>query len=123
MGDAATTQYGALRAKLGHPEPWSINFVEIGNEDWLAGAPASWTSYRRYRFKAFLDAIVAKYPNMTVISSGSVFDNFTIPQPGAGDYHIYAEPDTFVSRFGFLDHLTTKDQTLIGMLSRPLDEI
>ncbi|KAE8354190.1 hypothetical protein BDV28DRAFT_147356 [Aspergillus coremiiformis] len=27
------TEYGALRATLGHPEPWTINYVEVGNED------------------------------------------------------------------------------------------
>lgn len=32
---AANTTYGALRAKYGHPEPWSLNYVEIGNEDFL----------------------------------------------------------------------------------------
>jgi alpha-N-arabinofuranosidase len=29
MGDV-TTEYGALRASLGHPKPWKINYVEVG---------------------------------------------------------------------------------------------
>ncbi len=32
MGDTSTT-YGALRASHGYPEPWTVNYVEIGNED------------------------------------------------------------------------------------------
>jgi alpha-N-arabinofuranosidase len=28
MGDV-TTKYGALRASLGHPRPWKINYVEV----------------------------------------------------------------------------------------------
>lgn len=34
LGDAST-KYGALRVSHGHPEPWKVNYVEIGNEDML----------------------------------------------------------------------------------------
>lgn len=39
MGDVSTT-YGAMRAAHGHPAPFNIKFVEIGNEDWFS------TTYR-----------------------------------------------------------------------------
>lgn len=42
----ANSTWGARRAELGHPEPFELNYVEIGNEDWLAGYPESWDSYR-----------------------------------------------------------------------------
>ena len=29
------TKWGALRAKHGHPEPFPLHYVEIGNEDWF----------------------------------------------------------------------------------------
>ncbi|KAJ9139520.1 GH51 arabinofuranosidase [Coniochaeta hoffmannii] len=113
-GDAATTKWGAVRASVGHPEPWIVKYVEIGNEDWLAGAPAAYDAYKQYRLPMFIDAITAKYPDIQVISSSSVFDNITIPEPAAGDYHSYVEPDTFVNAFGMFDQLTAGNKTLIG---------
>jgi alpha-L-arabinofuranosidase len=31
----STSTYGSLRASLGYPDPFTINYVEIGNEDFL----------------------------------------------------------------------------------------
>ena len=105
-----------MRASLGFPKPWSVKYVEVGNEDWLAGRPAGWEAYKNYRFRAFLDAINKKYPAITVISSGSVFNNYTIPYPGAGDHHNYDFPDGFVDKFNQFDQLTRDNQTLLGKL-------
>jgi alpha-L-arabinofuranosidase len=90
------SKWGAVRAELGHPEPFKLEYVEIGNEDWLAGEELGWATYKEYRFPMFLEAINAAYPDITVISSGSIFDGdgFDIPAPGAGDYHLYATPDS-----------------------------
>jgi alpha-L-arabinofuranosidase len=33
---STSTKWGAVRAKLGHPKPFPIKFVEIGNEDWFS---------------------------------------------------------------------------------------
>lgn len=52
----------------------------------------------------FLEAINAKYPSIQVISSGSVWDGYDIPAPGAGDYHIYGTPDALVDQFDLFDH-------------------
>ena len=113
---AANSKWGRVRASLGYPKPWSVKYVEVGNEDWLAGRPASWDAYKNYRFKAFLDAINKKYPAIKVISSGSVFNNYTIPYPGAGDHHNYDFPDGFVDKFNQFDQLTRDNQTLLGKL-------
>ncbi|KAK4236112.1 putative alpha-n-arabinofuranosidase a protein [Achaetomium macrosporum] len=101
-GDA-TTKWGSVRAKLGHPAPFKLRYVEVGNEDWLAGGTAGWESYKEYRFPMFLKAINAKYPAIQVISSGSVFDGYNIPAPGNGDYHIYGTPDAMVDQFDLFD--------------------
>lgn len=37
---STNTHYGALRAQYGHPDPWKLNYVEIGNEDELFGGLA-----------------------------------------------------------------------------------
>jgi len=62
-GDTST-QWGAERAKDGHPAPFKLNYVEIGNEDWFDKSG----SYDA-RFARFYDAIKAKYPNLKCIST------------------------------------------------------
>ncbi|KAK3313964.1 glycoside hydrolase superfamily [Apodospora peruviana] len=113
-GDAATTKWGAVRASLGHPKPWTVKYVEIGNEDWLAGRPTAYDSYKAYRFQAFLTAFNNKYPDIQVIASPSVFDGMVIPAPAAGDYHPYLTPDEFALNFGRFDQLSRQNLTLIG---------
>lgn len=115
MGDANTTKWGAVRASLGYPKPWNIKYVEIGNEDWLAGRPAGFESYQRYRFPAFKKAFEEKYPHIQLIASPSVFDDMVIPKGLAGDWHPYLTPDEFVTGFNKLDGLTKDNLTLIGM--------
>jgi alpha-N-arabinofuranosidase len=63
-GDAATTKWGAQRAKDGHPAPFKLTYVEIGNEDWFDKS----LSYDG-RFAQFYDAIKAKYPQLKIIST------------------------------------------------------
>ncbi|KAI0449085.1 alpha-N-arabinofuranosidase A [Xylaria acuta] len=101
------SKWGAVRARLGHPQPWKLEYVEVGNEDWLAGAPDGWNTYKEYRFPMFLEAINKAYPDIQVIASGSVYDGHDIPSPGAGDYHLYTEPDTWVAEFGKFDNVAT----------------
>ncbi|KAI0108860.1 alpha-N-arabinofuranosidase A [Nemania sp. FL0031] len=109
------SKWGAVRAQLGHPAPWKLEYVEVGNEDWLAGAPEGWATYKDYRFPKFLEAINKAYPDIQVISSGSVYDGYDIPTPGAGDYHLYTTPDTWVAEFGKFDNIETPH--LIGEMA------
>ncbi|KAI1473421.1 glycoside hydrolase family 51 protein [Daldinia eschscholtzii] len=111
----ASSKWGSVRASLGHPEPWKLEYVEIGNEDWLAGAPKGWDTFKEYRFPLFLEAINKAYPDIQVISSGSVYDGYDIPAPGAGDYHVYAEPDTLVAEFSKFDNV--KQPHIIGEMA------
>lgn len=100
------TTWGAVRAEYGHPEPFTLKYVEVGNEDWLAGAPEGWETYKAYRFPMFLQAINDAYPDIQVISSGSVYDGYDIPAPADGDYHIYGTPDDMVDQFDLFDNVT-----------------
>lgn len=59
-----TTVWGKKRAQDGHPAPFPLHYVEVGNED---GFDKS-TSYNG-RFEQFADAIKAKYPNLQVIAT------------------------------------------------------
>ena len=55
-----SSKWGALRAKNGHPQPFKLKYVQIGNEN---GGPA----YNE-RFKLFSEAIHAKYPQIERIA-------------------------------------------------------
>lgn len=58
LGDV-TTEWGKRRAADGHAEPFPLQYVEIGNENW---GP----EYDR-RFDLFYKAIKEKYPQLTLI--------------------------------------------------------
>jgi alpha-N-arabinofuranosidase len=112
MGDASTP-WGAIRESLGE-SAWSINWVEIGNEDWLAGAPSGFESYQAYRFPLLMQAILEKYPNMRIVNSGSFYETPAIPSPAIGDYHPYRQPDDYYHEFHKLDNLTADNLTIVG---------
>jgi alpha-N-arabinofuranosidase len=63
MGDV-NTYWGAKRAADGHPAPFKLTYVEVGNEDWFDRS----NSYDG-RFKQFRAAIEKKYPSLHVIST------------------------------------------------------
>jgi alpha-N-arabinofuranosidase len=105
----ANSTWGKVRAELGHPEPYTLNYVEIGNEDWLAGFPGGWDSYREYRFPMFHDAIKAAYPHIQIIASAATSDPengpaLDFPADTLGDYHPYREPDEVVDEFDRFDN-------------------
>lgn len=64
IGDKSTTKWGAVRASDGHPEPFPLSYVEIGNEDGFDRSG----SYSK-RFNQFSIAIRAKYPQLKIIST------------------------------------------------------
>lgn len=78
-GDVSTP-WGKKRAEDGHPEPFKIKYVEVGNEDWFDRSK----SYDG-RFKQFYDAIKAKYPNLQVIAT----TGNTSQRPDVIDDHYY----------------------------------
>lgn len=63
-----STKWGAQRIADGHPEPFALNFVEVGNEDFLGGGPKTYDE----RFARFFDAIRAKYPKLQIIATAPV---------------------------------------------------
>lgn len=89
IGDTTTT-WGKKRAEDGHPRPFNLHYVEVGNED---GFDVS-GSYET-RFVQFYDAIRAKYPQLKVISTVGGKDGLggrfpmTVRTPYAFDEHYY----------------------------------
>ena len=61
-GDTGT-QWGARRAHDGHPAPFALTYVEIGNEDWRDTYDG--------RFTQIYDAIKARYPQLQLIDSSA----------------------------------------------------
>ncbi|MDE6076631.1 MAG: alpha-L-arabinofuranosidase, partial [Muribaculaceae bacterium] len=55
------SKWGKLRAEMGHPEPFNLKYVGIGNEQWGPEYPA--------RLEHFVKAVRAKYPDIKIVGS------------------------------------------------------
>lgn len=70
-GDVNTT-WGKKRAEMGHPAPFNLKFLAVGNEQW--------DDLYYERLRPFVKAIKAKYPNIKLIgtsgpdSEGEMFE-------------------------------------------------
>jgi alpha-N-arabinofuranosidase len=80
------TKWGALRAKGGHPEPFKLTYVEIGNEDNFDKSG----SYDG-RYAQFYKAIKAKYPELQLIATTPVKGI----RPDVVDDHYYVRAQQF----------------------------
>ena len=92
---AANTRWGAQRARDGHPAPFKLTYVEIGNEDWFDRS----LSYDN-RFAQFYDAIKARYPRLKLISTiaNEQPENLRVKsrKPDMIDEHYYRSTDEFL---------------------------
>lgn len=59
-GDVST-KWGKLRADMGHPAPFNMKFIGVGNEQWGPEYPA--------RLKLFVEAIRKAYPDIKIVGS------------------------------------------------------
>ena len=93
-GDAKTT-WGARRIKDGHPAPFPLKYVEIGNEDWFDKSK----SYDA-RYVQFYKAIKAKYPQLKLISTIGNDQPEAMRvhsmQPDMTDEHYYRSANEFI---------------------------
>lgn len=91
-----TTVWGGLRARMGHPAPFNLKYIGIGNEQWGPEYPA--------RLTHFVDAVRKAYPDIKIVgssgpsASGDKFD-YLWPEmkrlkADLVDEHYYA-PETF----------------------------
>ncbi|GAC1589468.1 MAG: alpha-L-arabinofuranosidase C-terminal domain-containing protein [Hymenobacter sp.] len=93
----ATSTWGAKRVAMGHPAPFNLKMIGIGNEQW---GP----QYLE-RYEPFMKAVKAKYPAMQIVSSagpapeGALFDKATARlrelKAEFIDEHYYAKPEWF----------------------------
>jgi len=80
------TKWGAERVKDGHPQPFKLNYIEIGNEDMFDRSG----SYEG-RYPQFYKAIKAKYPDLQLIATEPVKSI----RPDVVDDHYYVRATTF----------------------------
>ncbi|MGW9591625.1 alpha-L-arabinofuranosidase C-terminal domain-containing protein [Streptomyces chartreusis] len=95
----ATSKWGKVRAEMGHPRPFRLTHLEVGNEENL---PDEFFD----RFKQFRAAIEAEYPDITVVSNsgpddaGTTFDTAWKLNREANvemvDEHYYNSPNWFL---------------------------
>ncbi|MBN1421201.1 MAG: hypothetical protein JXP34_20680 [Planctomycetes bacterium] len=101
----ATSPWGHKRAEMGHPEPFGLEFLGIGNEQW---GPQYIERYER-----FAKVLKARHPEVLLISSAGPapaderFDFAWKKLRGLGadivDEHCYAGPDWFLDNAGRYD--------------------
>ena len=94
-GDASTT-WGKRRASDGHPEPFVIHYVEIGNEDWFDKSG----SYDG-RFTQIFNAIKARYPKLLCIATARIIHSV---KPDLYDDHGYPHPQDMLHMVNKYDH-------------------
>jgi alpha-L-arabinofuranosidase len=95
----ATSEWGRVRARMGHPKPFHLTHLGVGNEENL---PNEFFA----RFQKFRAAIEAKYPDIKVVSNsgpddaGSTFDTAWKLNREANvdmvDEHYYNSPQWFL---------------------------
>jgi alpha-L-arabinofuranosidase len=91
--------WGGLRARMGHPRPFGLTHIAVGNEENLPDAYFA-------NFLRFRAAINAAYPGITVVSNsgpddqGATFDQLWAMNKAAGtamvDEHYYNSPAWFL---------------------------
>jgi len=117
-GPVAST-WGKVRASMGHPKPFNMKMLGIGNEQW---GP----QYIE-RYKVFARAIKARYPEMQLIgatgSDATIFPNgraeidylwseFRKIKPAFVDEHFYRPPEWFVENTDWYDDYDRKGPKL-----------
>lgn len=103
--DSITTPWGKLRADMGHPAPFRLRFLGVGNEQW--------DEQYVERYKVFEAAIKAKHPDIKLVSgsgpsaSGKRFDYLwsalKSTQASLIDEHYYMPPAWFLANAGRYD--------------------
>ena len=93
-----TSRWGALRAEMGHPAPFNMKYLGVGNEQWDSLYPE--------RLEVFVKALRAEHPEIELVGSAG-------PYPSGKDYdylwkemerlgadlvdeHYYSSPEWFL---------------------------
>ena len=105
-----TSTWGKVRADMGHPAPFNLKFIGIGNEQWDAIYPE--------HLEPFVKAIRAAYPDIKIVgtsgpdSEGKQFDYLWPEMKRLGadlvDEHFYRPYDWFLAQGARYDNYDRK---------------
>lgn len=105
-GDARTTEWGKRRAEQGHPEPFNLKYIGIGNEDLI-----SKTFTERYLM--IIKAVKEKYPDIIVCGTSGPWCEGSDYEAGWRlakdnnidmiDEHYYQTPGWFIYHQNYYD--------------------
>jgi alpha-N-arabinofuranosidase len=107
---AITTKWGKLRADMGHPAPFNLKYLGVGNEQW--------DEQYLERYKLFEKILQQKHPEIKLVAAagpspdGPRFDyawkEFKKLRPDFLDEHYYQNPDWFFRNAGRYDNYDRK---------------
>ncbi|MBV7532182.1 alpha-L-arabinofuranosidase [Chitinophaga sp. sic0106] len=105
------TTWGKQRAAAGHPAPFNLKYIGIGNEDLI-------TDIFEERYAMIIKAVKAKYPGITIIGTVGPFCKGTDYEEGwkladalqldCVDEHYYQPPGWFINNQDFYDKYDRK---------------
>jgi alpha-L-arabinofuranosidase len=112
------TKWGQLRAKAGHPKPFNLKYIGIGNEDLITDVFAE-------RFNMIYKAMRQKHPEITVIGTVGPFNEGTDYIEGwklatkekvpMVDEHYYQTPGWFINNQDYYDRYDrSKSKVYLG---------
>lgn len=103
---ATNTPWGHLRAQMGHPEPFHLTMIGVGNEQW--------GPHYVERYELFAKELKAKHPEIKLVAaagpspSGEQFNylwsNWRRLHADLVDEHYYVSPDWFFKNAGRYDN-------------------
>ncbi len=90
IGDPNTSVWAARRAEAGHPAPFPLAYVEIGNENWGDEYLA--------RYELFIETLKQRFPSMTyIINDYGAQRSDVHPEYDLVDEHFYVTPERFLA--------------------------
>jgi len=112
------TKWGKIRAEAGHPEPFNLKYIGIGNEDLI-------TDVFEERFTMIYNAVREQYPEITVIGTVGPFYTGTDYEEGwelatklevpMVDEHYYQPPGWFIHNQDYYDRYDrSKSKVYLG---------
>lgn len=106
-GDARTTRWGRLRAQSGHPKPFNLKHIGIGNEDLISDVFTE-------RFTYIYNKVHARYPDIEVCGTVGPFYEGSDYERGwqlateldlpMVDEHYYVSPGWMIHNQDYYDH-------------------
>ncbi len=111
------TVWGGLRAEMGHPEPFNLKYLGVGNENW---DKVYWD-----RFDILYNAVKAAHPEIEIVSSAGPWAEGSVPENAwklirrkypdtIVDEHYYMSGDWFLNNVDRYDDYPRETRVFVG---------